>query len=156
MLQWLAKNRHSQGTLRRDEKSLSRLAISIGLDPQKLSQKQRILMKKKLLSALEYALKTLKEKGRVTDTWDTRTKMTVINWPDKLIEEIQTGSASDMMVNLDDAMENPTQDEAAPPELIVVLDDEDDFAKLDWEGDSQMSSVSSPLAEPAFPPVRVV
>ncbi|KAM6507018.1 hypothetical protein FALCPG4_018409 [Fusarium falciforme] len=36
MLKWLANGRHSKDTLREDEKLLSKLAVSIGIEPAKL------------------------------------------------------------------------------------------------------------------------
>lgn len=68
MQQWLIKRRHSQRILDSDSQSLTRLAISLGLDLQKLHGDHRDIMKKKLLSSLDYTLKAFKAAGKITET----------------------------------------------------------------------------------------
>ncbi|KAM0415987.1 hypothetical protein ACHAPT_013042 [Fusarium lateritium] len=60
MLKWLARGQHSKDTLCEDEQSLSKLAISIRIEPGKLHKKHRVILKRKMLSSMEYTLQTLK------------------------------------------------------------------------------------------------
>ncbi|EEU33914.1 uncharacterized protein NECHADRAFT_89044 [Fusarium vanettenii 77-13-4] len=172
MLKWLANGRHSKDTLREDEKSLSNLAVSIGIEPAKLHKKHRIVLKRKMLSSMEYTLQTLKNEGKVSECWDPSTRKKRLRWPEALVSEI-LGETSTLSSALERILrestpeeevapsghnreettaanpKTPTQPIAGTTEPIVIDDDDDDDDDdfLDSEGDIEMGGITTSLAK---------
>ncbi|KAM0433230.1 hypothetical protein ACHAQK_009279 [Fusarium lateritium] len=91
MQQWLIEHRHSETSLKTAGSSLTTLARDVGLDLDRLDRKQRMVMRKKMLSSLDYTLKFFKQKGLIAESWDPRAKRRVVNWPEELVRDIGEG-----------------------------------------------------------------
>lgn len=147
MLQWLAEGQHSIDTIRDNEPSISRLAASIGIVRGELHKKHRTVLKTKLLSSLTNTLKTLLEKGEVTEYWDPATNKKRLRWPDDLVSEYAGNGTATLAATVEqvgdaEATRGPQATATAKDTTNVVEisdDDDDDF--VDWEGDVQMSPV---------------
>lgn len=172
MLKWLANGRHSKDTLREDE-LLSKLAVSMGIEPAKRHKKHRIVLKREMLSSMEYTLQTLKTEGRVSKYWDPSTRKKRLRWPEDLVSEI-LGEISTLLSVLERILRDSTPEEEVAPsehnsgemtaakpkaptqptgrttEPIVIDDDDDEDDFLDLEGDIEMGDITTSLAKTAL------
>ncbi|KAJ4313178.1 hypothetical protein N0V84_009557 [Fusarium piperis] len=164
---------NGKDTLREDEKSLSKLATSIGIEPAKLHKKHRIVLKRKMLSSMGYTLQMLKNEGKVSEYWDPLTRKKRLQWPEDLVSEI-LGETATLSTVLERILKDSTPaDETAPsrsssgeataakpkattnlsggttdPMVIIIRDDDDDDDDfLDWERDIEMGKICTSLAK---------
>ncbi|KAH7228627.1 hypothetical protein B0J15DRAFT_518368 [Fusarium solani] len=172
MLKWLANGRHSKDTLREDE-LLSKLAVSMEIEPAKRHKKHRIVLKREMLSSMEYTLQTLKTEGKVSKYWDPSTRKKRLRWPEDLVSEI-LGEISTLLSVLERILRDSTPEEEVAPsehnsgemtaakpkaptqptgrttEPIVIDDDDDEDDFLDLEGDIEMGDITTSLAKTAL------
>ncbi|KAF5020414.1 hypothetical protein F66182_7563 [Fusarium sp. NRRL 66182] len=164
---YLTGSRHSSTTLGSDQQSLSKLAVALGLDFSRMNRDQRATIKKKLLSSLEYIIKQALKTGRAVERWDAKTKRTVVDWSDDVVQEVQSIKASgsgasrtvQSAMGLFEETETPPDNNSPPrtpagtqstrtntpqtrerpgPETIVLSDDEGDFAPIDMNRSCEM------------------
>ncbi|RTE68781.1 hypothetical protein BHE90_016840 [Fusarium euwallaceae] len=152
------------------DRSLCKLAISIGIEPAKLHRRHRIILKRKMLSSMEYTLQTLKNEGKVSEYWDPATRKKRLKWPDDLVSEI-LGETSTLSSVLERILRDLTPEEEVSPsgysigemtaaksqdttkptggttEPIVIADDDDEDDFLDSEGDIEMGDITTSLAK---------
>ncbi|RSL83900.1 hypothetical protein CEP52_016590 [Fusarium oligoseptatum] len=147
-----------------------RLAISIGIEPAKLHRRHRIILKRKMLSSMEYTLQTLKNEGKVSEYWDPATRKKRLKWPDDLVSEIlgETSTLSSVLerilrdltpeeevslsgYSIGEMTAAKSQDTTKPTggttEPIVIADDDDEDDFLDSEGDIEMGDITTSLAK---------
>ncbi|KAM0259985.1 hypothetical protein ACHAPA_010482 [Fusarium lateritium] len=90
MQQWLATSKTSIASLRSNQESLARLASSLGI-AHSLSHKHRLVLKKKLLSSLDYTIRSFLNDGRVTEFKCLDTGAKTLRWPQDLLDEVLGG-----------------------------------------------------------------
>ncbi|EEU34483.1 uncharacterized protein NECHADRAFT_88716 [Fusarium vanettenii 77-13-4] len=126
MVAWLAHNRQSKSTICSSQMELSKVAKSIGIDPNTLQRRHRIVLKKMMISSMG-----------VSEYWDSSAKVTRLRWPVELVRELTPG-VCEMVQTVVGEGANRQEHEPEADEAYVISDDDDDGDFKDWEGDVEM------------------